>query len=78
MLVGYVITLPLNTKYMRNELKKLMKRNDVSELWLANEADVSLMSIWRWKNQKSQPGGKKLVSLAKALKCEIGDILKIK
>ena len=60
-----------------NRIKVVMAERMVSHKELGNLLNKDTATISRWVTNKSQPTLESLIEIAKALKCDIGDLVRM-
>jgi len=60
---------------IRNRLRVILAEKEKTNRWLADQMDVSEMTISRWTTNKIQPSMAQFVALSKILNIELKNLL---
>ena len=58
-----------------NKLKTVLKKQGRSQLWLANQMDITKSTMSTWCNNRSQPSLEKLYKVAEILNVDVTELL---
>ena len=61
-----------------NRIKAVLADRMKTNKWLADELGVAPTTVSKWCTNDSQPTLETLIKIAKALECEIGDLVRMK
>ena len=56
-------------------LKEILENKQLTQVWLADQVGVTVVSVNNWCQQKSEPSLKTLASIARVLKIKISDLI---
>lgn len=60
-----------------NQIKAVLADRMKTNKWLADELGVAPTTVSKWCTNDSQPTLETLIKIAKALECEIGDLVRM-
>jgi DNA-binding Xre family transcriptional regulator len=60
-----------------NRIKAVLADRMKTNKWLADELGVAPTTVSKWCTNDSQPTLETLIKIAKALECEIGDLVRM-
>ena len=60
-----------------NRIKAVLAERMKTNKWLADELGVAPTTVSKWCTNDSQPTLETLIKIAKALECEIGDLVRM-
>lgn len=60
-----------------NRIKAVLADKMKTNKWLADELGVAPTTVSKWCTNDSQPPLETLIKIAKALECEIGDLVRM-
>ena len=63
-----------HVKHFPDQLRKMMRRKFVDQIWLSNETDISQPMISKYLSGKAIPGYARLKKIAIALQCTVDDL----
>ena len=58
-----------------NKLKDILKKQGRSQLWLANQLEITKSTMSTWCNNRTQPSLEKLYKIAEILNVDVTDLL---
>lgn len=58
-----------------NKLKAVLQKQGRTQLWLANQLDITKSTMSTWCNNRSQPSLEKLYKVAEILNVDVTDLL---
>jgi putative transcriptional regulator len=58
-----------------NKLQSVLKKQGRSQLWLANQLDITKSTMSTWCTNRSQPSLEKLYKVAEILNVDVTDLL---
>jgi transcriptional regulator with XRE-family HTH domain len=61
-----------------NKLQAVLKKQGRSQLWLANQLDITTSTMSTWCTNRSQPSLEKLFKVAEILNVEVTELLETK
>ena len=61
-----------------NRLQAVLKKQGRSQLWLANQLDITKSTMSTWCTNRSQPSLEKLFKVAEILNVEVTELLETK
>jgi DNA-binding XRE family transcriptional regulator len=56
-------------------LKEILEKRHLTQVWLADQVGVTVVSVNNWCQNKSEPSLKTLASIAKVLRIKISDLI---
>jgi toxin-antitoxin system, antitoxin component, xre family len=65
-------------KECQNRLRVVMADKRLTNVWLAQQLDVTEITVSRWRTNKAQPSMAQFVEIAHLLKVDIRDLLEDK
>ncbi len=60
-----------------NRIKIVLAEKDLNNKWLAEKIGKDPATVSKWVTNTTQPSLEILVKIAKALECEIGDLIRM-